>query len=500
MGDVHQNQLTPESPNMSSSTSAQYSKAYSSFSPVMTSVNVVDPAQKEKERRQKEYHAKRISEVDDLLLDIQKIENRMAARAELNDDRWLVSWLVELTRGVELESYGFKKVLDQAKAQLLRAKESGDDDKMLVAVYRNGKFVELASNYIDIYIENMDEGAQNWVVGLNLTKSISFATLSAMLTYGMGGTVGAGVLAGAGTAALDNTVTEISMGFNGMSEGLSSAMANIVKKTISGGAFGLVGGMVGKIPYLSKLLGAGNAFVNVVANTGVNYGLGLVESEMWNSLEGVAEQVAKPESLDVDFDISITAAFLTYQLQKRAAFVDPKSAFHKGNNGGGFFYNKHNPDSDAEAFVKRANSKGDKVLELYNEVQRKVLALNARLNAIVQELQQYEDAIDMASRGRILRYDNYSKKYENNTITKEKNEDMARAVGYRHFRGGTYKGKDMVPQEFYERVEKNTNDMNRRVVPLTKELVGDYISLYLNISALATFDFYEANYDAGLTI
>ena len=300
MGDVHQNQLTPEGQQSMSSSSANYSKAYSSFSPVIPQT-INENAAKEQAKREEEEMKKRelynkvVGVLDDLVEAVDKADKEMDKTVERRNKASRVfsipflfrgvrtSTLTESSTGIQLEAYGVYVILKEAKKDLLAAKKTGDPMVMAQAVAEYSPYIGLFGSYMYMYKENMESSASNWIKWLERTKVTSFAIVSAYMANLYGGTLLASTLSGAGFAASDALLTEAAMYDNGLSGGLGAATKNVILKTVSGGAFGFAGGLLGKVPILKDALGSSDEYISLISGTGANLGLGVVESKAWDA-------------------------------------------------------------------------------------------------------------------------------------------------------------------------------------------------------------------------
>jgi peptidoglycan hydrolase-like protein with peptidoglycan-binding domain len=186
---------------------------------------------------------------------------------EMNSDQYIVSFLVELTRGTELPS---KSLIGKARAaademeKLAKAQDFQGFSRRAPAA---AKEVNDALDAMRTYRSEMIDGAGNWVTGLEATKWTAFTALSVYFAPAVAAQLGASAVAGAvvGGAAVKGV------------ESAAGEIGNWSAGTVQGGAGGalsrvMVDTLVGAVTgWLSK--GAGGKAVGEAIMTKISAGV-----------------------------------------------------------------------------------------------------------------------------------------------------------------------------------------------------------------------------------
>lgn len=527
MGDVRENQLSPEGQKNTSSSAANYPKAYSSLSPVLTESEEQNPA---KDRAQKkgdeitpEEKVQIRAEVDSLFSSLLSLERDTRRMANNNADSPLVSSAMHATRGVTLDSYSCLTLLDYSKTKLDQAKKSGDYRLMAKAVVEHSQVARLVTGYLYSYDVNMDISAHNWLLGLNITKSVSFAIAAAAGASVLGGTLLAGnlngVISGAAAAFLDNAATEISKGVVGLSDGVGDAITSVFVGTLTGALFGLAGDILSGAPGLSSILGHSNVVVNMVANSAYNLSF---DTSFWGSIKDVASKILKVR--EIDFDYTIPYSIQSFLLHKNIVRID--SDLQMDSRTGRYVNNApdHRPVApgrvsppltgiqavmspnnlitgtydgqrimDRETYLNKNNVvevlNEEKVLmsKLIDAALVKIVKFGEKLDDIYQNLTGCYDAVQFwnAHSGEV--YFN-EREFVNRTITGGDNKQLYynNSDEYRlnsHMQL-TYQGKAVVTVDEYVQNEKVVKRLNGTLIPNIKEMAYVYLSMSAYISAV----------------
>lgn len=154
----------------------------------------------------------------------------------------VVSWLIEATRGVDLPPESVVKNAERVAAQVEAALQSRDLKAAHNAIGRAEPIVNLARRQLLNYRKEVVQGGQNWITALEVTRTAAFVTVGILAvpvaaSFGAGA-IASGVIAGAGTAAVESLSNEVGKGIAGSSEGAGTAATNVLRDTVIGGAIG----------------------------------------------------------------------------------------------------------------------------------------------------------------------------------------------------------------------------------------------------------------------
>lgn len=161
---------------------------------------------------------------------------------ELNNDQYVVSWMIDTFGGPSLPSEKLIRNAEKALGDIDKAMQAQDLAKLRNAVAKGEPMINRAVDQMRAYRKGVIKGAGNWVTGLTITKTAAFTTLSilaapAAATYGAGA-VASGVIAGSGSSAIESLSSEAGKAFAGTSDGVGSASVNVLSDTLIGGTLG----------------------------------------------------------------------------------------------------------------------------------------------------------------------------------------------------------------------------------------------------------------------
>ena len=187
---------------------------------------------------------------------------------EINDDQYIVSWLVELTRGADLPAESFITNAEAAFNSVESALNSRSLSQITNSIESAEPIINNAIDTMSNYRDTMIEGAGNWIRGLGVTSTTSFAIAAVaggavlgpvMVSYAGGSTVIGGVYTGAimggGTGLVSSSANELGEAIAGTQD--DEWLSDILYNTVRGMATGAVtGAIIGKLtPYMQSLSG-----------------------------------------------------------------------------------------------------------------------------------------------------------------------------------------------------------------------------------------------------
>ncbi len=162
----------------------------------------------------------------------------------LNDKQYIVAWCIEAYKGAALPSESeIKAAEDGAKAA--EAMLNGGNLKGFAAAFPKAQEqANKARATIKKYVADMIDGGGDIALGLEIVKTTSFIVVGVLAapvaaSYGLGA-VAAGVVAGAGTNAVETLAEEVGKGIAGDSKGIGDAALNVLRDAVIGGTIGAV--------------------------------------------------------------------------------------------------------------------------------------------------------------------------------------------------------------------------------------------------------------------
>ncbi len=156
----------------------------------------------------------------------------------------LVSYLIEATRGVTLPPENIVKRAEKAAKDVESALNSKDLKAAYASMRRAEPIINNARKQLYAYRKSVIQGGENWISALEFTRDASFLAVGIMAgpvaaSYGAGA-IASGIIAGAGTAAVETLATEVGHGLAGSSQGVGAATRNVLQNAVIGGAVGAV--------------------------------------------------------------------------------------------------------------------------------------------------------------------------------------------------------------------------------------------------------------------
>jgi hypothetical protein len=163
----------------------------------------------------------------------------------LNKDQYVVSWFVSLA-GPALPDEGVVKAAEQAYTRLKTAVDSGNFNNVIKELSGASAPINKAYDTMMGSKKAVIGRAEGWVAGLEFVRDNSFKLFEAIATAQMGGTPGAGAIAGGGAGLLKSAAGELGKYLVGTSDGGGAAARNILTDTITGSLNGGVSGVMDK--------------------------------------------------------------------------------------------------------------------------------------------------------------------------------------------------------------------------------------------------------------
>ena len=133
---------------------------------------------------------------------------------KLNKDQWFVSFCIETTRGVDLPKKSMISNARKALTQMESYVTAGNFAAFHAAYPKAETVTNGAMEAMRRYRISMIEGGENWVTGLNVTKTVSFTFVGVFAAPVTAGALGTGVVAsaligGAAVAATESAANQI---------------------------------------------------------------------------------------------------------------------------------------------------------------------------------------------------------------------------------------------------------------------------------------------------
>jgi peptidoglycan hydrolase-like protein with peptidoglycan-binding domain len=170
---------------------------------------------------------------------------------DLNNDQYVVSWMIEVWSSKSLPSGSRVTAAEDAVKQAKRSLASGDFKNFGAQLLSAQKEVNAIRKEMHDYIDGMISGGESLATTLEVVSATCFVVVGVLAvpvaaSYGLGA-VAAGVVAGAGTGAVETLAHEVGKGINGQSGGIGDATLNVLRDAFIGGTVGaVVKGGVGK--------------------------------------------------------------------------------------------------------------------------------------------------------------------------------------------------------------------------------------------------------------
>jgi len=161
----------------------------------------------------------------------------------LNNDQYIVAWCIEAYARVELPKEGLIKAGEKGVEAAEKALKSRNLNAFKNIFPKATTQVNTSRVAMKKYISAIHDGGNTIVTGLEYIKGGSFMIVGviaapvAASTFGVGA-IAAGVIAGAGTAAVETLADEVGKGVASMSQGGEAAIKNVLRDAVIGGAIG----------------------------------------------------------------------------------------------------------------------------------------------------------------------------------------------------------------------------------------------------------------------
>jgi hypothetical protein len=156
---------------------------------------------------------------------------------ELNTDQYIVGWCIQLV-GPDLPDVTLIVDAEAAVKRLESALNGTDFDKIAAALADVAPPVNTAAKAMWTYQKAVIGHAENWVVGLEFTRDVSFEVVKAIAKFETGGK--GAPLIDAAAEAVKRTATEVGKYSAGTSGGVVSAVKNVAVDAVVAGGVGLL--------------------------------------------------------------------------------------------------------------------------------------------------------------------------------------------------------------------------------------------------------------------
>lgn len=225
------------------------------------------------------------------------------AQKRLNNDQYIVAWCIEAYAGVSLPPESLIKSAESGAKAAAAALKSGDLKTFHKVFPKAEKQANEARLKMKVYLAKVIDGGEGMVTGLQIVSTTSFVIVGIIAapvaaSYGAGA-LGAAVIAGAGTSAVESIANEVGKGIAGDSKGIGNAAFNVLKDSFIGGTVGaLVKGKAGeKIiakvgPMVAKKV-SGKLFEKASERAVTSFMISYFKNNGASILEGVITDVLK---------------------------------------------------------------------------------------------------------------------------------------------------------------------------------------------------------------
>ncbi len=225
------------------------------------------------------------------------------SQKKINSDQYIVSWCIEAYAGTSLPPESLIKTAEAGVKAAEAALKSGNLRDFSRIFPKAEKQANDARSKMKTYLAKIIDGGEGMVTGLQIVSTTSFVIVGIIAapvaaSYGAGA-MGAAVIAGAGTNAVESIANEVGKGISGDSKGIGDASFNVLKDSFIGGTVGaLVKGKAGeKIiakvgPMVAKKL-SGKLFEKASEKAVTSFLISYFKNNGANILEGVITDVLK---------------------------------------------------------------------------------------------------------------------------------------------------------------------------------------------------------------
>jgi len=216
---------------------------------------------------------------------------------ELKNDQYIVGWCIEAYSGATLPPEGLIKAAEKGLAACEKALSSNNLMAFSAAFPKAQKQANDARKKMRDYLKKIIDGGEGMVTGLEIISTTSFIVVGIIAapvaaSYGAGA-ITAGIIAGAGTSAVETLSHEVGKGISGQSKGVGDAALNVLRDAFIGGSIGaLVKGkyaekVLAKLgPAVAKKL-AGNVFKKASSNVVTKFIIVYFKKNGADILEGI---------------------------------------------------------------------------------------------------------------------------------------------------------------------------------------------------------------------
>lgn len=222
---------------------------------------------------------------------------------ELNKDQYIVSWCIEAWSSAKLPSESVIKSAENGVKAAEQALASGNL-KVFAAVFPKAQTeANKARAEMKKYIASMIDGGEGMQTGLEFVRDGAFATVAVIAapvaaTYGAGAIM-SGVIAGAGSAAVESIANEVGKQIAGSNDTFSDAAWTVLKDSFIGGSIGAVikGGAADKLikaigPKLAAKVG-GEMLTKASSNAAGKFMMNYLKNHGKDALEGIMKETLK---------------------------------------------------------------------------------------------------------------------------------------------------------------------------------------------------------------
>ncbi|QYK40164.1 MAG: peptidoglycan-binding protein [Paracoccaceae bacterium] len=222
---------------------------------------------------------------------------------KLRSDQYIVGWCIDAVKGIRLPSESVIKNAEAAASSAQKMLDAGNLKAFAIVFPKAQTEANKARAEMKAYVSSIIDGGEKIVTGLEIVRDTSFVVVGVIAapvaaSYGLGA-VAAGVVAGAGTAAVETIANEVGKGIAGQSKGIGDASLNVLKDAFIGGSIGALikGGAADKIlaklgPEVAKRLG-GEMFKKASEKVVVQWLINYFKANGKDILEGVMKETLK---------------------------------------------------------------------------------------------------------------------------------------------------------------------------------------------------------------
>ena len=220
---------------------------------------------------------------------------------KLRSDQYIVGWMIESWSGARFPPEGTIKKAEAAYKAAKAAYDAKNLKTLPMLMHKGAQPINKARADVKKYVTQIQDGGASLVTTLEFVKTSSFIVCGVIAapvaaSYGAGA-VAAGMIAGAGTSAVESLANEVGKGIAGDSKGIGDATLNVLRDAFIGGSIGaLVKGkgaekLLAKIgPAVAKRMG-GELGKKVSEKALAKWVIGYFKANGANILEGICKDV-----------------------------------------------------------------------------------------------------------------------------------------------------------------------------------------------------------------